>query len=301
MRILISGGRGFVGGALASFFISRGDEVVRLVRKATAGPDCIQWDPDTGKVCKEEFEGFDAVFHLAGEPLTLERWNRKKQEQILFSRTVGTWLLSHVLSQLMSPPKVFVCASAVGFYGNRGEEILTEESSAGKGFLANVCCEWEKASRAAENRGVRTIHSRFGMVVGPNGGALQKMMLPYRLGLGARNGDGMQWISWIDRDDLIRAMAFLLESPDLEGPVNFVSPHPVRQETLSRELSELLHRPAFLHLPVWLLRLLFGMCADEILLSSTRVLPAKLDAAGFVFQTPLLIDALRKALQSSTL
>lgn len=299
MKILVSGASGFIGRPLVEFLSSQGHTVIKLIRSKDRSlfPGSIGWNPEEGRAAPGDFEGFDAVIHLAGEPLSFGRWTRRKKEKILFSRTLGTHLLSQILAQLLRPPRVFISASAVGYYGDRGEEILTEESGAGRGFLASVCCEWEKASQPLENRGTRGVHARFGMVIGPGGGALQKMLLPYRLGLGGRLGSGKQWISWIDREDLIRAIHFTLEHPSLEGAVNLVSPSPVRQEEFVRTLAKILHRPQLGSLPSWLLRLLLGEMADEMLLPSARVQPAKLIDAGFAFRTPCLADSLLKALQ----
>lgn len=258
--------------------------------------DAIFWDPDGGILRKEDFEGFDAVVHLAGEPLALGRWSESKRAQILYSRTAGTFLLSKIFSEAVQSPRVFLSASAVGFYGDRGEEVLTEESGPGRGFLACVCCEWEKACKAIQERGARTVQARFGMVLGANGGALKKMVPAYKLGLGGRLGTGKQWVSWVALEDLVRALAFLLSADAIEGPVNIVSPNPVRQEDFSHTLASLLHRPELLSLPAWLLKLRFGLVADELLLASARAEPKKLLSAGFSFQFPLLRDALLKAL-----
>ncbi len=271
-RILISGASGFIGRPLFNHLLSKGHSVKRLARSGSkTEQDAIVWDPETGKARKEDFEGFDAVIHLAGEPICLERWSKVKREKILFSRTVGTWLLSHILAQLYSPPKVFLSASAIGFYGDRGDELLTETSDPGYGFLPNVCCEWEKASRAIESRGARSACMRFGKVLGPQGEGL-------------RFGSKKQWISWIDLGDLIRAIEHILDNDSLEGPINLVSPNPVQSEE-------------FISMPDWFLRLRYGVAAEEILFASARVRPSKLLSSGFSFDTPLLIHALRKATQ----
>ncbi|MES2274151.1 MAG: TIGR01777 family oxidoreductase [Chlamydiota bacterium] len=296
-RILVSGASGFIGKPLTDYLSLRGHAIVKLVRTPQPGnPDTIFWDPDMGQAPKEQFEGFDAVIHLAGEPLSLGRRTSAKREKIRSSRIVGTHFLAQILSHLSCPPKVFISASAVGFYGDRGEEILTETSRNGHSFLASVCSEWEKASAPLKNRGIRVVHTRFGMVLGPNGGILQKMLVPFKLGLGGSLGSGRQWLSWIAREDLIRALDHILQNSSLEGAVNVVSPHPVCQENFSKILAETLHRPAFGNLPAWFLRLIFGKSADEMLLASTRVKPEKLLLSGFSFHCPFLKDALRKAL-----
>ncbi len=297
-RILVSGASGFIGKPLADFFISQGHTVVKLVRSENLrnDPESVFWNPEEGKAVKDHFEGFDAVIHLAGEPI-FARWTKRKKQKILYSRTAGTWFLAQILAQLLNPPQFFLSASAIGYYGDRGEEILTEESEAGRGFLANVCCEWEKASRAIENRGVRTVHARLGMVLGPHGGALESMKAVYKWGLGGRLGSGKQWISWVEREDLIGAIFHCFSHTEIEGPVNVVSPQPVRQEEFSKTLAEILNRPCKLHLPPWILRTFLGEMADETLLSSTRVKPLKLMNSKFSFQHPQLVDALRKALK----
>jgi uncharacterized protein (TIGR01777 family) len=297
LRILISGASGFVGAPLFSHFAEQGHSVFSLVRSAKAGIDEIVWNPDSGKAVKESFEGFDAVIHLAGEPLTLKRWSKEKKEKILHSRTVGTAFLSSLLSTLRHPPKVFISASAIGYFGDRGEELLDEKSSAGNLFLSKVCVEWEKASLPIENRGVRTVQTRFGMVIGPDGGALQKLLLPYKLGFGATLGSGEQWMSWISLHDLIHAMDHLL-CTDLSGPVNFVSPHPIRQHDFSSTLASLLNRPSLMKIPAFALRLALGDTADQLLLASTRAVPKKLRDSGFTFKYPTLEEALRKSLKN---
>lgn len=296
MRILISGASGFVGRPLSSFLTSQGHSVVSLLRATDRKqPNSITWDPEEGQATLQDFENFDAVIHLAGEPLTLTRWSKEKRDKILYSRTVGTMFLSHLLSVVSAPPQLFLSASAYGYYGDRADEILTEESGPGKGFLPNVCCAWEKASYAIENRGARVARTRFGMVLGPNGGALKQMILPYRLGLGGRLGSGRQWMSWIALDDLIRAVDHIIRTESLKGAINLVSPNPVRQEDFSKTLAELLHRPHFFSIPKWALKLRYGDMADEFLLSSARVIPAKLLASNFTFNYPDLRSALCKA------
>lgn len=296
-RILLSGSSGFIGQGLSRFLFEQGHTLVHLVRSdLPSSSGRIHWNPEKGTLVKEEFEGFDAVIHLAGEPV-FGRWTRAKKEKILYSRTVGTWLLSQMLSQLFRPPRLFLMASAVGFYGDRGETLLCEKSVAGQGFLASVCCEWEKATQALENRGVRVVKGRLGAVLGPEGGILKRLLPLYRLGLGGRLGSGSQWMSWIEQKDLERALLFICEQESIEGAVNLVSPSPMRQEDFSRELAQLLHRPRCGHLPAWLLHLVFGQASDELLMSSLRVEPRVLLEAGFTFRSPILTEALRKAIR----
>lgn len=296
-RILISGSKGFIGKPMMDHFLAQGHTVVKLVRSENlqdSTEDTIFWNLEKGKAVKDHFEGFDAVIHLAGEPI-MGRWTKRKKRKILFSRTTSTWFLTQILSKLFQPPQFFLSASAIGYYGDRGDEVLTEESEAGKGFLANVCCEWEKASRALEARGVRTVQARFGMVLGPGGGILQKLAPLYKFGLGGRFGSGKQWISWVAREDLIRAIDHCFSTPEIEGAVNVVSPHPVRQEEFSRTLSEIFGRLERLHFPAWFLRLILGEAADETVLSSNRVEPRKLMNSHFTFRYLHLINALHKA------
>jgi uncharacterized protein (TIGR01777 family) len=292
MRILVSGASGFVGGSLVSFFQKKKAEVVPLLHEMGSLGETT-WRAGSGSL-----EDFDAVIHLAGEPLSLERWTAEKRRRILDSRKEGTAALSLALARLRRPPAVFISASAIGYYGDRGEELLDEGSAPGKGFLARVCEEWEQGSRSIDSRGARIVHARFGMVLGLHSKALEKLVRVYRLGLGGRLSTGEQWISWVALTDLIHALDYILRTESLHGPVNIVSPHAVRQKEFSRIRAGILRRPAFLPLPAWVLRLCFGAAADEILLASARVFPSKLSRSGFHFRYPELQDALRGCLQS---
>lgn len=296
-RILISGASGFIGSLLVSFLTQKGHQVIQLVRQSDhSSKNAIFWDPEKKEANKDDFEGFDAVIHLAGDPLTLGRWSKEKKQRILDSRVIGTMFLSHLLSETLSPPKLFISASAIGFYGNREEEELTEESANGDTFLAHVASSWENASFALKKRGVRVAFARFGMVLG-KGGALKKMLSPYKIGLGATLGNGKQWVSWVDVHDLVRALLHILENESLKGPVNIVSPNPVRQKDFSKLLSQELKQPHFLKAPAWLLRLILGEVADELLLSSAKVIPSKLLATNFQFKYPHLRDSFSEALK----
>lgn len=294
MRILLSGASGFIGKPLSLFLSTQGHTVIPLIRHFA--PHSIQWDPDQEVASLSDFEGFEAVIHLAGEPLTLTRWTEAKKRKIFISRVQGTKALSHLLSRLTRPPQLFLSASAIGYYGDRGEENLTEESSAGPGFLAHTCQEWEKASSELKQRGIRTAQTRFGLVLGPHGGLLSKMLPAYKFGLGGRLGSGQQWISWVALEDLIRAIGFILTHSSLSGPINITSPQPIRQQDFAATLAHLLHRPHFFALPAPLLHLLFGQSADELLLSSTRAFPAKLLASNFPFRYPDLRAVILRAL-----
>jgi uncharacterized protein (TIGR01777 family) len=263
---------------------------VPLVRTPKEG--AIYWDPAHGSAKKEDFEGFDAVIHLAGASVGAGRWTKSRKDQIFLSRCRDTWLLSQLLSRLSRPPKVMFSTSAVGFYGDRGDEELTEESSQGKGFLADLCGKWEKATEAIENRGTRVVHARLGVVLSADGGVLKKMLPLFRFCLGGRLGPGTQWVSWIGIDDVLGALYHCLIREELSGPVNFVAPTPLTQAAWTQAIAGKLGRPAILPLPSWLLKLAFGEMAKETLLASQRALPAKLLKSGYAFRYPDLKTAL---------
>lgn len=285
MRILISGASGFIGAPLSSYLLKNGHELTFLVRKAPSNSHqpFLIWDFLEHPLTLAPFEGFDAVIHLVGDPLTLAPWSRFKKKQIKKSRVETTKAIARVLASLKNPPKLFLSASAIGFYGDQKEEVLTENSSKGHGFLAEVCEEWERASDAIPTL-TRKVFARFGMVLGPNGGALKKLSKIYSWWLGAKIGSGKQWISWIHIDDLIRALDHILHQEKLIGPVNLVSLHPVRQEEFSEKLAQILGRKAFFWVPGVLLKLFLGTSAEEMLLASTRVLPEKLVESDFQFK-----------------
>lgn len=296
-RILLTGSSGFIGQTLLSSLLAQGHTVFSLVRlKRSSHASQIQWDPEKGLFSIDEFERFDGVIHLVGEPI-LGRWTKNKKEKIVNSRVRGTAVLAEILSRVKHPPRFFLMASAVGYYGDRQESLLQEESCGGKGFLSEVCSAWEAAAQPLKAKGVRVIQARLGVVLAKQGGILSKLLPVYRWALGGRLGSGRQWMSWIEREDLIRAFFFLMEQESIQGPVNLVSPHPVRQEMFSQMLAKTLHRPRLGHLPAWFLRLFLGEAAEEMLLASTRVAPSVLLKAGFVFRFADLGDALRKAIQ----
>lgn len=292
LKILVSGSSGLVGSALVPFLKSSGHQVITLVRKP-GGKDTIFWDPKQGGPPANELEGFDAVIHLAGKNIAT-RWNDKTKQEILSSRSENTLRLSNALVKLQKPPKVFICASAFGFYGDRKDEILTEKSPSGAGFLAAVCREWEAATAPLANRGVRCINARFGVILSQNGGALAKMILPFRLGLGAVIGSGEQYMSWIALDDVIDALYHCLLKSDLEGPVNFTAPNPETNRTFSQKLAKALHRPLFFRIGEGEVRWLLGEMADEMLLSSAKVLPERLLQSGYHFLYPNLDQYLKR-------
>jgi uncharacterized protein (TIGR01777 family) len=295
-RILISGTSGLIGSALVRSLESRGCEVARLVRGSPKDSDQLQWNPML-PIPLELVSGFDAVIHLSGESIA-GRWTESKKKLIRDSRVVSTNNLSQALANTQKPPRTFICASAIGYYGSRGEENLDEEAPSGDGFLSAVCREWERATRPAANAGIRTVNLRIGVVLARNGGALKQMLLPFRLGLGGKIGDGCQWWSWIHIDDLVSAVNHTMQaaisttnvetrasSPGhLSGPVNMVSPNPVTCADFTKTLARLLNRPAMLAVPAFAARLAFGEMADQTLLASARVQPRKLIESGFQFR-----------------
>ena len=289
-RILVSGSSGLIGAALIPALKSRGYDVTCLVRGAASGKDQIQWDP-ARPLAPESLSGFDAVVHLAGESI-VGRWTETKKRRIRESRVQGTRRLAEALAQASQQPRLLISASAIGYYGDRGEETLREDSSSGSGFLAEVCREWEGADEPAAKAGIRTAQMRFGLVLSPSGGALQKMLPPFRLGLGGKMGNGRQWWSWIDIDDLVGAVQHVIKTETLRGPVNVVAPRPLTNAEFTRTLASVLSRPAILPMPAFAARLVFGQMGDELLLASQRVEPAKLLASGYVFQKPDLRLAL---------
>lgn len=297
MRVIVSGSSGLVGSALVPFLTTGGHQVERLVRSRPK-PDepSILWDPNAGQLDAASLEDRDAVVHLAGENIASGRWTADKKARIRDSRVKGTRLLCETLAKLARPPRVLVNASAVGFYGSRGDEVLTEDSSPGTGFLADVCKEWEQATAAAQQKGIRVVLLRFGVVFSPSGGALKPMLLPFRMGVGGRIGDGRQFISWIALDDVIGVIHHGLTAESLQGPVNAVSPNPVTNLELTKTLGRVLSRPTIVPMPAFAARLAFGEMADELLLSSQRAQPARLQQGGYSFRFPDLDGALRHML-----
>ena len=296
MNILVTGARGLIGGALVPFLIADGHRVLRLVRsKAGSGPGDVAWDPPAGAIDRAALRGLDAVVHLAGENI-FGRWTAGKKARIRDSRAKPTRLLCESLAQLSPPPRVLACASAVGYYGDRGAEVLREESAPGNSFLADVCREWEAATQVATDRGIRVVNLRFGVVLTPSGGALATMLLPFRLGLGGRFGSGRQFMSWIALDDLLGVVRHALTTEALRGPVNTVAPDPITNLEFTRTLGRVLRRPTLFPVPAFAARLVMGEMADELLLASARVEPARLLATGFRFRFPELEGALRHLL-----
>jgi len=296
MRLLISGSHGLVGKALIKSLESEGHEIFRLVRHAPASNSEIEWSPDRYSIALARLEGFDAVVHLAGESIASGRWDEEKKRKIRDSRVKGTKLLSDALANLARPPKTLISASAIGYYGNRGDELLTETSPAGDDFLAGVCVEWENATAHAAAKGLRVVNMRFGIILDSEGGALAKMLTPFRMGVGGKVGDGKQWMSWIALDDVVGGINHVLASETVKGPVNFVAPNPVRNAEFTKTLGRVLSRPTIFPIPAFGLRLVFGEMADALLLSSERVEPERLKAADYQFKYSQLDAALRHVL-----
>jgi uncharacterized protein (TIGR01777 family) len=294
MRMLLTGSSGLIGQALVSSLTSKGHTVVRLTRSPASGRH-ILWNPDSGTVNTNDLEDFEAVVHLAGETI-VGRWTLEKKARILASRIKGTRLLSESLAHLRSRPIVFVSASAIGYYGDRGDKVLDEESSPGSLFLSEVAQAWEGATEPAAQVGIRVVNLRIGFVLSKAGGGLATMLLPFKLGIGGRVGNGRQYTSWIVVDDVVGAISHALLSDSLQGPVNAVSPHPVTNLEFSKTLGRVLGSPAIFPLPAFAARLILGEMANELLLASTRVNPSRLLASGYEFRFPDLAGALRHVL-----
>lgn len=294
LTVLITGSTGLVGSALTALLFAGGHEVRRLVRRKPTGPGEYQWDPVAGSLDQAAVEGADAVVHLAGEGVAAGRWTRKQKARILESREKGTQLIAYGVAKATVKPRVLVTASAIGFYGERGDEQLDETSGGGLGFLAEVCSAWEDSVKSAS--AVRCVQVRIGVIQNPKGGALNKMLLPFKLGLGGRLGTGQQWTSWIALTDVVRAIYHVIITESVNGPVNLVAPNPVQNSELTRVLAQVLKRPAIFPAPAFMLRLILGEMADELLLSSQRVAPRALLESGFEFGHPELRGALRHEL-----
>lgn len=292
MKTLVTGSSGLIGAALLPALGAAGHRVVRLVRRADAPPGAVSWDPLGDRMNSALLADTGAVIHLAGESLSHGRWTAAKKLSIAASRIRSTDLLARTLSQLQPRPRVLLCASAIGYYGNRGEEVLSEDSSPGQGYLAKVCRQWEQACTPAAAAAIRVVHLRLGVVLSAAGGALAQMIPPFRFGFGGAIGSGRQYVSWIALDDVIAAVMHLLDRSQLSGPVNLVAPQSVTNLQLTKALGRALHRPTLFPLPAFAARLLLGEMADEALLASTRVIPRRLQDDGFAFRYPDLQPAL---------
>jgi uncharacterized protein len=292
LRILLSGGSGLVGGLLKPSLVLAGHRVDSLVRcMPRANQNEIQWDPLAGTIDSAALEGADAAIHLSGENIAV-RWTAARKQRFFDSRVRSADTLCQALAKLQKPPRVLIAASAIGFYGDRGDEVVDEDSPAGTGYLPEMCQAWEAATAPAKAAGIRVVNLRIGVVLSYEGGALAKMITPFRLGLGGPLGSGRQWISWISADDLIRVIYKCLTDDAINGPVNAVAPTPVRQKEFAKTLASALHRPAVLPMPAAIVLLLFGEMGQTLLLASTRVEASRLHAKGFSFEQ----SDLRKAI-----
>jgi len=295
MKICMTGASGLVGSATTQLLKSQGHQVHALVRREAQQSE-IHWDPDRDRIDLEGLAGAEAVIHLAGENVAKGRWTEEKKARIRHSRVHGTRFLTRSLLELEQPPQVMICASAIGFYGNRGDEVLNEMSASGTGFLAEVCREWEQASEEAKEAGIRVVRLRIGVVLSRKGGALAKMLLPFQLGLGGRVGNGQQYWSWISLADLTSAIAHVLTNQEIHGAVNAVAPQPLRNCEFTKVLGSVLKRPTIFPMPAFAARLVLGEMAEDLLLSSTQVIPTRLQESGFTFKHPDLESALRAEL-----
>jgi uncharacterized protein len=289
-RILVSGVSGPIGAALLPSLETLGYKVMRLVRGPATSNGQIHWDP-AQPASPEAVSGFDAVIHLAGETI-VGRWTAAKKQAIRDSRVLGTSHLAAALANASRKPQVFICSSAIGYYGDRGDEVLNEQSAPGSGFLPGVCREWEAATQPAVTAGIRTVKMRTGVVLSPKGGALGKMLTPFKMGVGGRIGDGRQWMSWIGVGDIVGAIHHLLKTDLVQGPVNMVAPKPVTNAEFTRTLASVLSRPAIFPVPAFAVKLAFGEMGETVLLGSQRVEPAQLITSGYPFRFPTLRSAL---------
>jgi len=291
MKVLITGSSGLIGSALAKSLTSNGHEVIRLLRHSSAN-DSPVWGPENGVMDLADVGEINAVVNLAGENIADGRWSGSKKNRILNSRVRGTKLLAEYFADSDQKPQVIISASAVGFYGDRGTEIVDEESNAGKSFLANVCVQWEDALNAAVETGIRVVKVRFGTVLSINGGALKKMLLPFKIGAGGVIGSGKQYMSWVSIDDAVEMIQFAITNDLIQGPINFVTPNAISNRKFTRTFGQVLHRPTIFPLPAFAIRIALGEMADELLLNSTRVFPKKLVESGYKFLQPELSQAL---------
>ena len=296
MKVAITGSSGLVGSALVPFLTTGGHEVVRLVRRAPLHEDEVRWDPAAGTIDAPSLEGIDAIVNLSGENIAARRWTAARKQLLRSSRVEPTRLLAETLARLKRKPKVLISFSATGYYGNRGDAWLTERDAPADDFLGRLAVEWERAAEPATEAGIRVVHPRVGIVLTPAGGALGKMLLPFKLGVGGVLGPGSQYMSWIAIDDLLGVLHHLLERTDIAGGVNAVAPEPVTNAVFTKTLGRVLGRPTIAPAPAFALRLAFGEMADAALLASTRVRPARLEASGYRFRFPDLEGALRHLL-----
>ncbi len=298
MRVLITGAGGLIGAALTSRLESDGVPVAHLTRQRVlaSDPSRIYWHPPSGTLDPAALEGFRTVVHLAGDNIASGKWTPDKKKRIYSSRVTGTTLLCRILANLEQKPKTLICASAIGYYGDGGDEQLTEDSGPGQGFLAEVCTAWEQAAASAVEAGIRVVHLRFGMVLSGRGGALPRMLPVFRLGLGGPLGMGRNWMSWIALEDAVGVMLYAMDARRMKGAVNVVAPNPVQNRDFARALGAALHRPAILPAPAFAIKLLLGEMGRELLLSSSRVTPQRLEQKGFTWRYPDIDEALKACL-----
>ena len=287
-----------VGQALATLLTEKGDEVSRLVRRNPQREGEIAWYPDDTSIDPAQLEGFDVVYHLAGENIAAGRWTEAKKARIRDSRIVGTGFLSETLAKLGNPPSTLVSASAIGYYGERGDEILREDSVAGEGYLPDVCVGWEQATVSASGGGIRVVNVRIGIVLSKTGGALAKMLTPFKMGVGGKLGSGDQYMSWITLEDLVHVLHHCAVTESVSGPVNAVAPNAVTNKEFTKALGRALSRPTLFPVPSFAARIAFGEMADALLLSSTRVEPRRLFESGYVFQHSDIDQALEAVLSA---
>lgn len=300
MNIAITGASGLLGKALGAALRQRGDSVLEIGRArfgAKVSPDFLTWDPSRGELDGERLDGVDAVIHLAGENVGAGRWTPQRKDALRKSRIESTALLARTLAGRTHPPRVLISASAVGFYGNRADLELDEGAAMGEGFLAEICRDWEAETRDAQRAGIRTVQTRFGVVLSKHGGALAKMLLPFKFGLGGRVGSGKQWMSFVALDDVVRAILHILGCETLAGPVNVVTPRPVTNAEFTKALGSALSRPTLFPVPALAIRTLFGEMGEQLLLASQRVIPKRLTTSGFSFAHPDITSALAAALR----
>lgn len=302
MRILVSGGSGMVGRELITTLTYDGHQVIQLVRR-TPNPEAriseFAWDPEHGAFDSQMLGGIDAAIHLGGVSIAGGRWSSERKLLIRESRVRSTRLLSQALAGMPNPPKTLIVASAVGFYGDRGEEPLTEDSEPGEGFLADTAVRWESAADAAREVGIRVIHARFGLIMSRNGGLLGKVRIPFQSALGGKLGNGRQWWPWISLDDVVNGLSYLIGQEQISGPVNFTAPTPVRNEEFTKLMAKTLSRPAWFNVPEFMINLVFGEMGKETMLYSQRAFPEKLRAAGFDWRYENLADVLHQELISA--
>ena len=297
MKVLITGASGLIGKELQKSFEQKGYEMLLASRSEPKDDKHVQWSIDEGFTDPDKLEGIDVVVHLAGENVSGLRWTDEKKKAIRDSRILGTRNVVDAISKLKHKPKTFIASSAIGFYGERGDEEVTESSAAGDNFLAGVCREWEAESRRAEDAGIRTVLLRTGIVLSKDGGSLSTMLLPFKLGVGGVVGSGKQWMSWISLDDQIAAINFLIDNENVRGAVNLVGPNPVTNHDFTKTLGDVLYRPTFLPLPEFAVSMIFGEMGDALLLASTKVAPKRLEDAGFEFKYPNLKEAIENAVK----